>query len=100
MERIGSRQSIESLRNDVQGVHAGLKELLSRTGDIQAPSWRFPERLATSLDTEGLLKDATSSASSTVSGQVPKGAGTREAENCSTHVLLLELLVDRLAQVS
>ncbi len=91
MERIGSHLCIESLRSDILGVQAGMKELLGRVGQLQAPSWRFPERLATSLDAEGLLKDATHSAPSTAPGE----SQTSKAESYSTHVLMLELLVDR-----
>lgn len=81
----GGRLCAESLRNDVAGVNAGLKELLCTVGDLQTPSWRFPERLAASLDMEGLLKDAAAE-------PAPQ---TGEADCSSTRVLLLELLVDR-----
>ena len=48
---------------------------------LQVPSWRFPEKLATSLDAEELVRRTSHCGS--------------EREDCSTHALLLELTVDR-----
>ena len=75
----GSQSCIESLKNDLRSFQGGLRELLSKTEGLQVPSWRFPERLAVSVDTEELLKDVSYCSK----------------DNCSTHVMLLELVVDR-----
>jgi len=48
---------------------------------LQVPSWRFPEKLASSLEAEELVKGASHCGS--------------EREDWSTHALLLELTVDR-----
>lgn len=81
----GSRSCIDSLKSDLRGIQGGLKEVLlaftNREG-LQVPSWRFPERLAVSLDTEEVLRNVVSSTGS-------------EERNYSAHVLLLELVVDR-----
>lgn len=78
----GSRSCIESLRNDLKAIQGGLKELVSRAEGLQVPSWRFPEKLSTSLEVQELMKGASYSTGD-------------EEKNCSTHVLLLEIAVDR-----
>ena len=82
---VGSRSCIESLKSDLRSIKSGLKEVLlacTKRESLQVPSWRFPEKLAASLDTDEMLRDLAYSSSS-------------EDMNCSTHVLLLELVVDR-----
>jgi len=82
---VGSRSCIESLKSDLRSSQSGLKEVLlacTKRESLQVPSWRFPERLAASLDTDEMLRDLAYSSGS-------------EDMNCSTHVLLLELVVDR-----
>jgi len=83
---VGSRSCIESLKSDLRSIQSGLKDVLlacTKRESLQVPSWRFPEKLAASLDTDEMLRDLAYSSSS-------------EDMNCSTHVLLLELVVDRL----
>ena len=81
----GSRSCIDSLKSDLCGIQGGLKEVLlafpNREG-LQVPSWRFPERLAVSLDIEEVLRNVVYSTGS-------------EEKNYPDHVLLLELVVDR-----
>ena len=82
---VGSRSCIESLKSDLRSIKSGLKEVLlacTKRESLEVPSWRFPEKLAASLDTDEMLRDLAYSSSS-------------EDMNCSTHVLLLELVVDR-----
>lgn len=82
---VGSRSCIESLKSDLRSIQSGLKEVLlacNKRESLQVPSWRFPEKLAASLDTDEMLRDLAYSSG-------------REDMNCSAHVLLLELVVDR-----
>ena len=82
---VGSRSCIESLKSDLRSTQSGLKEVLlacTKREGLQVPSWRFPEKLAASLDTDEMLRDLVYSNGS-------------EEMNCSTHVQLLELVVDR-----
>lgn len=65
---------METLRSDLKKILLGSADLLNRAGSLQAPSWKFPEKLAISLDVEGALK-------------------ADKAD--SSHLLVLELIIDR-----
>ena len=71
---------MDNLKSDLKSVQGVIADLLTRLGgDLSAASWRFPERLAASLDPHQVLKE-------------------RERENeglGDNRQLLLELLVDR-----
>ena len=65
---------MEGLRSDLRGVQAALKDLLERMEcRLQVPSWRFPEKLSSSLNIDELLR--------------------KQGDDC--HVFLLELIIDR-----
>lgn len=66
---------METLRNDLKKILLGSADLLSRAGSLQAPSWKFPEKLAVALDVEGVLKE-----------------GLNHDDN---HFFILELVIDR-----
>lgn len=74
----GCGRIMDAFRNDLKNIQGGLKELLSKVGPIEVPSWRFPEKTATSVNLEEVLK-----------GVGPTGGDS------SSKVLVLELLVDR-----
>ena len=81
----GSRSCMEAVKGDLRGIQAALKELLVRTegtGIQQMPSWRFPDKTAAALPAEELARDLTSS-------------GVEREADCESHVLLLELVMDR-----
>lgn len=78
---LGTQCGIENLRTDVLAIHNASKEVLAKAGDLKVPSWRFPEKLGASVDVDGLLKDLCYSSS--------------HDKDCASHVLLLELAVDR-----
>lgn len=67
---------METLKNDLVKVAQTSLELSGKVGTVQAPSWRFPEKIAASVNIEEALKGLPQSADS--------------------HVFLLELIVDRL----
>ena len=66
---------METLRSDLLKVVQGSTELVRKAGNMQVPSWRFPEKLAVSLDVEETLKEG------------PSGV--------NSNIFFLELLIDR-----
>ena len=62
---------METLRGELKKILVGSADLVKRAGSLQFPSWKFPEKLAVSVDVEGALN----------------------AED--SHSLVLELVVDR-----
>ena len=66
---------METLKNDLLKIVQGSLELNGKSGPLQAPSWRFPEKLAGSVDIDEALK------------ALPLVA--------DSHVFLLELIIDR-----
>lgn len=78
---------MEALKSDLRGAQTAVKELLARAegggGALKrVPSWRFPEKPAASLNAEELAREVTHS-------------GADSEADCKSHVLLLELVVDR-----
>lgn len=69
---------METLKSDLKKILSGSAELLSRASSIQAPSWKFPEKLAISLDVERVLKE-----------------GVNHDESVYNHFFILELVIDR-----
>lgn len=45
-----------TLRTELKKILTGSADLVNRAGSLQSPSWKFPEKLAISLDVEGALK--------------------------------------------
>ena len=72
--------AMETLRGDLKKISRGSAELVSRASLLQAPSWKFPEKLAVTLDVDEALKD-----------------GLKQETNA--HNFLLELVVDRYADM-
>ena len=67
---------METLKNDLLKIVRGCLEVNGKVGPpLQAPSWRFPEKLASSVAVEECLKESRSASDS--------------------KVFILELLVDR-----
>lgn len=48
---------METVRSDLKKILLGSADLLNRAGSLQAPSWKFPEKLAVSLDVEEALRE-------------------------------------------
>ena len=67
-------KTAEILRSDLHTVQTALGEVLRRVHP-QVPSWRFPERLATDLSLEDLLRKADSNSG--------KHGGNSEKHDCS-----------------
>ena len=78
---LGSKFCIESLRSDVTDLQSAVSDVFSRTGPIRAPSWKYPDKASSDLDIPDLLEmyDFTDD----------------EEERQVSHIVLLELVIDR-----
>uniref|UniRef100_A0A3B3XQ46 Uncharacterized protein n=1 Tax=Poecilia mexicana TaxID=48701 RepID=A0A3B3XQ46_9TELE len=82
-ELLGNKDCIKSLRKDLVDIQGAIVDVVSRTGPISYTSWKFPNKLASDLDLMDLLEKY-----DFVIGE--------DAYNQHSHVVLLELVVDRL----
>ncbi|NXW58565.1 CC157 protein, partial [Eurystomus gularis] len=80
---LGHRGCMESLRADLRDLQAAIADVSSRAGAVRFPSWKFPDRVAWELDVPELLEHYSYTESDPEFTQ-------------HSHVVLLELLVDRL----
>ncbi|NXM05343.1 CC157 protein, partial [Tyrannus savana] len=80
---LGHRGCMESLRADLQDLQAAIADVTSRAGAVRCPSWKFPDKLSCDLDMALLLQRYRHSESEPEFSQ-------------HSHVVLLELLIDRL----
>lgn len=71
---------MESLKSDLKNVQSVIKDLLGQlSGDMSVASWRFPQKLAVTLDPQEVLLSR----------------DCEEEEVGDRKILLMELLVDR-----
>ncbi|NWT74537.1 CC157 protein, partial [Prunella himalayana] len=80
---LGHRGCMESLRADLRDLQAAIADVCSRAGAVRFPSWKFPDRVSCELDIAALLQRYRHSDSEPEFSQ-------------HAHVVLLELLIDRL----
>ncbi|NXK41878.1 CC157 protein, partial [Piprites chloris] len=80
---LGHRGCMESLRADLQDLQAAITDVTSRAGAVRFPSWKFPDKVSCDLDMSLLLQRYRHSESEPEFSQ-------------HSHVVLLELLIDRL----
>ncbi|NXC34135.1 CC157 protein, partial [Campylorhamphus procurvoides] len=80
---LGHRGCMESLRADLLDLQAAIADVSSRTGAVRFPSWKFPDKVSCDLDMSLLLQRYRHSESEPEFSQ-------------HSHVVLLELLIDRL----
>ncbi|NXI85283.1 CC157 protein, partial [Rhipidura dahli] len=80
---LGHRGCMESLRADLRDLQAAIADVSSRAGAVRFPSWKFPDKVSCDLDMSVLLQRYRHSDSDPVFCQ-------------HAHVVLLELLIDRL----
>ncbi|NWI90346.1 CC157 protein, partial [Pitta sordida] len=80
---LGHPGCMESLRADLRDLQAAIADVASRAGAVRFPSWKFPDKLSCDLDMSGLLQRYRHSESEPEFSQ-------------HSHVVLLELLIDRL----
>ncbi|KAK6192725.1 hypothetical protein SNE40_004149 [Patella caerulea] len=79
---LGGKACMDSLRNDVQDVHWSVSDIVSRTGLLEFPSWKFPDKMSCDLDMDDLMEMYDYS--------------DGEEENQVAHIALYELVIDRL----
>ncbi|NWH92769.1 CC157 protein, partial [Aegithalos caudatus] len=80
---LGHRGCMESLRADLRDLQAAIADVGSRAGAVRFPSWKFPDKVSCELDMPALLQRYRHSDSEPEFSQ-------------HAHVVLLELLIDRL----
>ncbi|NWV64886.1 CC157 protein, partial [Malurus elegans] len=80
---LGHRGCMESLRADLRDLQAAIADVTSRAGAVRFPSWKFPDKASCDLDMSVLLQRYRHSDSEPEFSQ-------------HAHVVLLELVIDRL----
>ncbi|NXV08117.1 CC157 protein, partial [Cettia cetti] len=80
---LGHRGCMESLRADLRDLQAAIADVSSRAGAVRFRSWKFPDKVSCELDIPALLQRYRHSDSEPEFSQ-------------HAHVVLLELLIDRL----
>ncbi|TRZ20933.1 hypothetical protein HGM15179_006114 [Zosterops borbonicus] len=80
---LGHRGCMESLRADLRDLQAAIADVGSRAGAVRFPSWKFPDKVSCELNIPLLLQRYRHSDSEPEFSQ-------------HAHVVLLELLIDRL----
>nr|XP_015827679.2 coiled-coil domain-containing protein 157 isoform X1 [Nothobranchius furzeri] len=82
-ELLGSQDCIKSLQKDLADIQAAIVDVFSRTGPVSFTSWKFPDKLSCNVDMLALLEEY-----DYVDGE--------DAFNQHSHIVLLELVIDRL----
>ncbi|NWR04005.1 CC157 protein, partial [Paradoxornis webbianus] len=80
---LGHRGCMESLRADLRDLQAAIADVGSRAGAVRFPSWKFPDKVSCELDIAVLL-------------QRYRHSDSQPEFSQHAHVVLLELLIDRL----
>ncbi|KAG5281607.1 hypothetical protein AALO_G00074250 [Alosa alosa] len=80
---LGRQDCVDSLRRDLIDLQGAVLDVFSRTGPVRCPSWKFPDKQSCNLDLVLLLEKY-----DFVEGE--------EEFNQHTHIVLLELVIDRL----
>ncbi|XP_067269404.1 coiled-coil domain-containing protein 157 [Pseudorasbora parva] len=80
---LGRQDCIDSLRRDLIDLQGAVLDVFSKTGPVRFPSWKFPDKLSCNLDLVSLLEEY-----DYVDGE--------EEFSQHSHIVLLELLIDRL----
>ncbi|XP_070690399.1 coiled-coil domain-containing protein 157 [Pempheris klunzingeri] len=80
---LGRQDCVDSLRKDLVDLQGAILDVFSRTGPVRFSSWKFPDKLSCNLDMAALLEQY-----DFVDGE--------DAFNQHSHIVLLELVIDRL----
>nr|XP_023658899.1 coiled-coil domain-containing protein 157 [Paramormyrops kingsleyae] len=80
---LGRQDCVDSLRRDLTDIQGAVLDVLSCTGPVRFSSWKFPDKMSCNLDLASLLEQY-----DFVEGE--------EEFNQHSHVVLLELMIDRL----
>lgn len=79
---LGRQDCIKSLRKDLVDIQGAILDVFSRTGPVGLTSWKYPDKLSCNLDMMALLEEY-----DFVDGD--------EEFNQHSHIVLLELVIDR-----
>ncbi|CAF0967377.1 unnamed protein product, partial [Rotaria sordida] len=79
---LGSKACIDSLRVDVDDLQNVIEDIIGKTGSIKCHSWKFPDKIATDIDINELLQRYQ--------------YGKNEVDNQVSHIVLFEIIIDRL----
>ncbi|CAF1299404.1 unnamed protein product [Adineta ricciae] len=82
---LGSKACIDSLRVDIDDLQSVVYDIVGKTGSIKCHSWKFPDKIATDVDIKELLQRYQH--------------GKNEVDNQVSHIVLFELIIDRLLLV-
>ncbi|XP_076815652.1 coiled-coil domain-containing protein 157-like [Clavelina lepadiformis] len=80
---LGTKYCLESLQHDIKDVQDTIVEIISRVGSVQYQSWKFPDKHSMDVDVDGLLSEYAYEE-------------LDEERNEVVHVMLYDLLIDRL----
>lgn len=81
-EVLGNKLCVESLSKDVGDIQKALGNMTSRLGHMSYTSWKYPDKLASEIDIADLL-------------EMCEYDAEYDEENKISHLLLLELVIDR-----
>ncbi|CAF0975911.1 unnamed protein product [Adineta steineri] len=82
---LGSKACIDSLRVDIDDLQNVIYDIVGKTGSIKCHSWKFPDKIATDIDMKELLQRYQ--------------YGKNEVDNQVSHIVLFEIIIDRLLLV-
>ncbi|XP_067932683.1 coiled-coil domain-containing protein 157-like [Watersipora subatra] len=82
-ELLGNKFCVENLCKDVGDIHNVIGGLTSRLGQVNYTSWKYPDKLAMDVNISELL-------------EMCEFDAEYEEENKISHLLLLEMVIDRL----
>ncbi|UJR36580.1 hypothetical protein I4U23_029299 [Adineta vaga] len=82
---LGSKTCIDSLRVDIDDLQNVVHDIVGKTGSIKCHSWKFPDKIATDIDIKELLQRYQH--------------GKHEVDNQVSHIVLFEIIIDRLLLV-
>lgn len=78
---LGSEACLDSLTRDVMDIHSTAVDVMSRTGPVRFPSWKYPDKLSCELDISELLE---------------LYCYSQDDDHCKlSHIILFELVIDR-----
>ncbi|CAF3826870.1 unnamed protein product [Rotaria sordida] len=82
---LGSKVCIDSLRVDINDLQNVIYDIIGKTGSLKCHSWKYPDKLATDVDMNELLERYQ--------------YGKNDLDNQVSHVILFEIIIDRLLLV-
>lgn len=82
MELLGNKIYVENLQKDLSDVHKVLANVTSRLGPVNFTSWKYPDKRSSEVDISDLL-------------DMCEYDENFPEENKISHLMLLELVVDR-----